>query len=275
MQWKSDATGRDRMNSIRLLAGVALGLTLFAPGARAQSPSADSKPPESKPCESRISPETYQTFYLTNLTQQNDLIDIQTDLRNMFPKARLYAIPSQNAISMRGTPEDVQLAQKMVSDLDRPRKTYRLTYTIAETEGGKRTGTHQLNFVLTPAMKTSLRQGIKVPVFTGENCAESKAQSTPLQYAGAQVQYQDVGLFVQATADEIQNGARLRLWSRVSQSSLAEDKSGLGAQDPIINETVLEGISTLVLGKPLSLGSFDLPGSTRKQEIEVVLELVQ
>ena len=169
---------------------------------------------------------------------------------------------------MRGTPEDLQLAQKMISDLDRPRKTYRLTYTITETEGGKRTGTHQLNFVLTPAMKTSLRQGIKVPVFTGENSAESKAQSNP-------VQYQDVGLFVQATADEIQNGARLRLWSRVSQSSLAEDKSGLGAQDPIINETVLEGISTLVLGKPLSLGSLDLPGSTRKQEIEVVLELVQ
>jgi type II secretory pathway component GspD/PulD (secretin) len=263
------------MNSVRLLAGVALGLMLFAPGVRAQTPSADSKPPEGKPSETKIPPETYQTFYLANLAQQNDLNDIQTDLRNMFPKARLYAISSQNAISMRGTPEDVQLAQKMISDLDRPRKTYRLTYTITETEGGTRTGTRQLNFVLTPAMKTSLRKGIKVPVFTGETSAESKTQSTPVQYVGAQVKYQDVGLFVQATADEIQNGARLRLWSRVSQSSLAEDKSGLGAQDPIIDETVLEGISTLVLGKPLSLGSFDLPGSARKQQIEVVLELVQ
>jgi len=37
----------------------------------------------------------------------------------------------------------------------------------------------------------------------------------------------------------------------------------------------LEESSTLVLGKPLVLGSLDVPGGTRKQEIDVVAELVR
>jgi len=38
---------------------------------------------------------------------------------------------------------------------------------------------------------------------------------------------------------------------------------------------VLEGTSALTLGKPLILGSLDIPGTTRKQEIAVVSELVK
>jgi hypothetical protein len=110
-------------------------------------------------------------------------------------------------------------------------------------------------------------------VFIGENSAESKVQGTTVQYVGAKVQYQDVGLLIEATADEIQNGVRLR--SKISQTSLAGEKSGLGAQDPIIHETELEGISILVLGKPQMLGSLDLAGGSRKQEIEVMVEVVQ
>jgi type II secretory pathway component GspD/PulD (secretin) len=117
-----------------------------------------------------------------------------------------------------------------------------------------------------PGQKIIFKQGSKVPIVTAIIDAET---STPK----SQVQYQDVGILIEATADEIQNGVHLR--SKVSQSSLAEEKSGLGAQDPIIRETVLEGISTLVLGKPLILGSFDIPGSTRKQSVEVVIEFVR
>lgn len=37
----------------------------------------------------------------------------------------------------------------------------------------------------------------------------------------------------------------------------------------------LEGTSTLVQGKRLALGTFDVPGTTRHQEVEVVSELVR
>ena len=62
-----------------------------------------------------------QTFYLSNAWQQNDLNDVQTALRNVLPNAKVYAVASQNAIVMRGTPDELLLAQKLINDLDKAR----------------------------------------------------------------------------------------------------------------------------------------------------------
>ncbi len=63
--------------------------------------------------------EAVQTFYLTNVAQQNDFTDLQTALRNMFQTAKIYGVASQNAIIMRGTPDELLLAQKLINDLDK------------------------------------------------------------------------------------------------------------------------------------------------------------
>ncbi|HSZ16036.1 MAG TPA: cohesin domain-containing protein [Terracidiphilus sp.] len=65
--------------------------------------------------------EAVQTFYLTNAWQQNDLTDVQTAIRNVLPNAHAYGVASQNAIVMRGTPDELLLAQKLVNDLDKAR----------------------------------------------------------------------------------------------------------------------------------------------------------
>jgi general secretion pathway protein D len=62
-----------------------------------------------------------QTFYLTNAWQQNDLNDVQTALRNVMPNAKVYGVQSQNAIVMRGTPDELLLAQQLINDLDKAR----------------------------------------------------------------------------------------------------------------------------------------------------------
>ena len=62
-----------------------------------------------------------ETFYLTNAWQQNDLNDVQTALRNVMPNAKVYGVASQNAIIMRGTPDELLLAQKLINDLDKAR----------------------------------------------------------------------------------------------------------------------------------------------------------
>ena len=85
--------------------------------------------------------------------------------------------------------------------------------------------------------------------------------------------YIDVGLNFDATLDEFANGVRLR--TKVDQSSVAEERSGVGPQDPVVRQTSLEGTSFLTPGKPLVLGSLDIPGSTRHQEVEVVMEAVR
>jgi type II secretory pathway component GspD/PulD (secretin) len=249
------------MGSVRLLVGLALAVMLFAPCAGSQTPTADSKSAEAKPAA-----ESYQTFYLANLTQPNELTDVSTDLRNLLPRAKVYPIVSQNAISMHGTADEIQFAQKLIAELDRPRKVYRITYTITETDGGKPVGTLHYSLIATSGQRTVLKQGSRVPVVTGSSDTEN-SKSSP------QVQYVDVGLSIEAFADGVHDGVRLR--TKVSQSSVAEEKSGVGAQDPVIHETMLDEITTLSPGKPQMLGSLDLTEGTRKLEIEVVLEVVR
>ena len=62
-----------------------------------------------------------QTFYLTNAWQQNDLNDVATAIRNVMPTAKVFPVQSQNAIVMRGTPDELLLAQQLIDDLDKPR----------------------------------------------------------------------------------------------------------------------------------------------------------
>jgi general secretion pathway protein D len=63
-----------------------------------------------------------QTFYLSNAWQQNDLNDVQTALRNVLgANLKVYAVQSQNAIVVRGTPDELLLCQKLVNDLDKAR----------------------------------------------------------------------------------------------------------------------------------------------------------
>jgi general secretion pathway protein D len=63
-----------------------------------------------------------QTFYLTNASQQNDANEVVVAIRNLLdPSTKIYLVPSQNAIVMRATPDQLLLAQKLLNDLDRAR----------------------------------------------------------------------------------------------------------------------------------------------------------
>lgn len=81
--------------------------------------------------------EAVQTFYLTNVSQQQDLNDVQTALRNVFTTAKLYAVPSQDAIIMRGTPDELLLAQKLINDLDKARPEVVVDVAIMEVNRDK------------------------------------------------------------------------------------------------------------------------------------------
>jgi hypothetical protein len=211
-------------------------------------------------------PIIYQTLYLTNLTQQNDAVELVTDLRNMLPNAKLYYVPSQSAFSIRASAEEIALAQKILADLDKTKKIYRLTYTMTERDGGKTIGVQHFSIIVASGSRTEFKQGSRVPIGVGGRSSASSASNLDVQYL-------DVGQEIEASLDGYLDGVRLR--TKVMQSSIAEDKSGVGTQDPVIRQTTLEGTSTLVQGKPLVLGSLDIPGSTRHQEVEVLSELVR
>jgi type II secretory pathway component GspD/PulD (secretin) len=247
--------------------GAVVALGLVGPSALGQAAeSATAEKAKQDAANSRIDSRPYQTFYLANTTSQNEANEIVVAVRNVVePSVRIYLVPSENALVMRATPDQLALAQKIINDIDRPKKVYRLTYTITEMDGGKRIGNQHFAMVLTAGQRTVVKQGSKVPIATGSyNEGNSGAQT--------QFTYLDVGLSFEATLDEYGNGARVR--SKVEQSSIAEEKSGVGAQDPIVRQTVMEGTSFLTRGKPMVLGSLDVPGSTRHLDVEVVMEQV-
>jgi type II secretory pathway component GspD/PulD (secretin) len=184
----------------------------------------------------------------------------------MLPKIKTFGVQSQNAITVRGTAEDVQLAQKICADLDRPKKVYRLTFTIHDAEGAQHADAHHFALVVASGGKTVFKQGSKVPIVTGNFDVATSSANT-------QVQYQDVGLSIEASVDAYADGG-LRLRSKIEQSGVAEEKSGVGAQDPMFRQTLLDGTASLTPGKPFVLGSIDIPGTTHQQQIEVVADLV-
>jgi hypothetical protein len=255
-EMKNDEIESRTANLARLFLGLSLTLALFTQNAHAQ-----------QPVNSKSGAESYQTLYLTNLTSQNDANDIQTALRNMLPQAKLFYVPSQSAVTIRGTSEDISLAQKMVSDLDRNKKIYRLTYTITETGSGPRVAPQHFSIIVASGSKSDLKQGSKVPLVTGIYTGTEPAS----QYS--QVQYQDVGLEIEASLHASLDGVTVH--TKLAESSVAEEKSGVGMQDPVFRQTTLEGTSTLALGKPLVIGSLDIPGTTRHQEVEVVSEALR
>jgi len=118
--------------------------------------------------------------------------------------------------------------------------------------------------IVVSGRKTVLKQGSRVPLVIGSLSNSAGAQT--------QVQYIDIGLNVDASIEESGNGVKLN--TVVEQSSIAEEKSGLGTQDPIVRQSKLEGTAILTAGKPLMLGSMDVPSSARHLDIEVVMEPV-
>src|ERR1041385_7485133 len=62
-----------------------------------------------------------KTFYLSNLSQPTELQDIVNALRQILEISRIQPLPSQGALVVRGTPDQIALVEKLVSDLDKAR----------------------------------------------------------------------------------------------------------------------------------------------------------
>jgi len=79
-----------------------------------------------------------QTFYLSNSSQPNDGNEILTGLRLLLdPSVKLYLVPSQNAIVMRATTDQLLLAQKLINDFDRARPEVVVDVAVLEVNRDK------------------------------------------------------------------------------------------------------------------------------------------
>src|SRR5215471_16154752 len=118
--------------------------------AQGQTPSAASPPCRSVPYQPVGNT---KTFYLSGAIDMSEMNELLTTLRNILnPDVKITLMPSQRAIVMRtATPEQVELAEKIINELDRPRRTYRISYTSTERDGSKTIGVQHYNLVAVSA----------------------------------------------------------------------------------------------------------------------------
>jgi type II secretory pathway component GspD/PulD (secretin) len=238
------------------LGAPVLALLLPATAALAQ----DAKTDEPKP------PMVHETFYLHHAVQHEQSTEIQSVLRNEFSRARIIYVETQNAICMEGTADEIAEAQKIITDLDRPIASWRLTYTLTETDNGQAQGVPQkVAVIVTQGSRTNLKMGTKVPLATGSTGKDAEPST--------QVQYIDTGLNLDAKIEGASDTPLLE--TQVEQSSVAEERSGIGAQDPLIHQTRLDVAVSLVEGKTVTIGTLVLPGSMRQEKVEVTPERIR
>lgn len=251
-----------RSNLVFANASKVLFATLFLvlppSHALAQAPSGQSEP--------RTVPGSYETLYLNHVTEQDEANQILTVLRNFVQRARINYVAQDKAFSIYATPEDMETAKKIVADLDKPDQTYRVTYTIREMTGGNPTGeTQHVTLLMTAGQRSYLKQGKRVPLVTGTTAGDAKDAQ--------QVTYIDVGLNIDATVRSAADSARLT--TRIEESSVADERSGIGTQDPVIRQTSLSTTDVqMTEGKPVVLGLIDIPGTAKQEQIEAVAESV-
>lgn len=78
-----------------------------------------------------------RTFYLTNLSQPNELQDLVNILRTLLDTQRLQQFPSQQAIVVRGTPDQIAMAEKLIEDLDKSRPEVVVEVVIMQVQRNK------------------------------------------------------------------------------------------------------------------------------------------
>jgi general secretion pathway protein D len=117
-----------------------------------------------------------QTFYLSNTSQTNDLNDIQTALRNVLTNAKLYAVPSQNAIVMRATPDELLLARKLIDDLDKARPEVVVDVAVLEVNRNRE---RNLGIILPQQISAQLQGTTTTTPTTGTDTGTGTGTTTP------------------------------------------------------------------------------------------------
>ena len=78
-----------------------------------------------------------KTFYLANLSQPTELQDVVNALRQILEISRIQPLPSQGALVVRGTPDQIALAEKLVGDLDKSRSEVIVEVAVMQVSRAK------------------------------------------------------------------------------------------------------------------------------------------
>jgi len=77
------------------------------------------------------------TFYLRNAATQSDLQQAAGTLKSILDINRIQITPEQRSLTLRCTPDQLVLAQKLLGDIDKPKAEVMIDITVMEVSRDK------------------------------------------------------------------------------------------------------------------------------------------
>lgn len=140
--------------------------------------------------------------------------------------------------------------------------SYRLDFSINELENGRKVNTRHYSNIQTEDAKTSglpafqeLKIGTRVPVESGAN--------------PALFQYIDIGTNISSRLYTKENALTLEVHANIS--NLAPPDKDIKLSQPLVRQMVIGGVTTIVPGKPVTIGSVDDPNSNHEFQLVVTV----
>lgn len=88
-----------------------------------------------------------RVFYLNNITSAPELQEAMTAVRTVTNVRNIFPVSSQNALVIRGTADQIELAEKIILDIDKPKSEVLVDMIVMEVNGDK---TRQLAATVAP-----------------------------------------------------------------------------------------------------------------------------
>ena len=114
-----------------------------------------------------------KTFYLANLSQPTELQDVVNALRQILEISRIQPLPSQGALVVRGTPDQIALAEKLVGDLDKARPEVIVEVAIMQVSRDK-----TRNLGISPPTSATVALQNNINTTTGTSTTTDSSSST-------------------------------------------------------------------------------------------------
>jgi general secretion pathway protein D len=112
-----------------------------------------------------------KTFYLGNVSAPTDLQDMVNAIRTVLEVQRIQQIPSQSAIVIKGTPDQLALASKMIDDIDKSKPEVIVDVVVAQVRRDK-----LRNLGITPPQTATVTlQGTNTTTGTGGTTTTSSS----------------------------------------------------------------------------------------------------
>lgn len=117
-----------------------------------------------------------KTFYLSNLSQPTELQDVTNAMRQILEINRIQALPSESAIVVRGTPDQLALAQKLIGDLDRSKSEVVVDVAVMQINRDK---SRTLGINPPTSGSVQLQQNVNTTTTTTTSTTTTPSTSTP------------------------------------------------------------------------------------------------